>query len=443
MVYLYRIERSSIQVVLATVAGLCGLYKYNSYISPFPGIRVVTEESSSSPSMGINLTVAGDTVKIWSAVDTYHKCHIIDIPDVPSNIFQDNNETTHMVTGSTNFHVMIGKTPLQQSRECKVSWNMAGNPDPAFYAGDEFLDAPYAFDNGTVYALLNTEYPGDHFGKCAKNLSYPYCYMTHIGLAVSHDWGLSWQHARPPPHHLIAAVPYVYDMNRKGFGWCAPSLIRSPKDGMFYMLMWNKHTVGLQPGGISVARTADISDPTSWRCLDEKNDFSVEMVSAYSMEPGTESQHICKMVNLPNDGCAPYGLVWSDYLQKFVVSLGCYSFYDDENDRVDKQRRTANTRGRFGTSTTSNEFMFASSKDLISWSIANRFEFKSDLPANISKNVTAMQYPLLFDATAPSQFQDRNYNTIGPNAYLYWVSFGHSPYTDGRNLWATPVEFHK
>jgi hypothetical protein len=34
------------------------------------------------------------------------------------------------------------------------------SPDPSLYATNEFIDATYAFDNGTVYALLHVEYEG-------------------------------------------------------------------------------------------------------------------------------------------------------------------------------------------------------------------------------------------------------------------------------------------
>ena len=38
---------------------------------------------------------------------------------------------------------------------------------------------------------------------------------------------------------------------------------------------------------------------------------------------GTESDHICTVVNLPAHECAAMGMVWSTYLEKFVVTLDC------------------------------------------------------------------------------------------------------------------------
>ena len=47
----------------------------------------------------------------------------------------------------------------------------------------------------------------------------------------------------------------------------------------------------------------------------------------YTLEPGTEADHIRTVTNLPadsvEDGCAAHGLVWSEYLRQFVVTLGC------------------------------------------------------------------------------------------------------------------------
>ena len=73
---------------------------------------------------GPTLSVRGDTVDVWAAVDQWKKCHIIDVPDVPAKFFLDDQNITHLVAGSTNFHVSLG-TPLKQTRDCRVAWNMS------------------------------------------------------------------------------------------------------------------------------------------------------------------------------------------------------------------------------------------------------------------------------------------------------------------------------
>ena len=34
---------------------------------------------------------------VWAAVDTLHRCGIIDVPDIPCRAFQDNKGLTHMI----------------------------------------------------------------------------------------------------------------------------------------------------------------------------------------------------------------------------------------------------------------------------------------------------------------------------------------------------------
>ena len=87
-------------------------------------------------------------------------------------------------------------------------------------------------------------------------------------------------------------------------------------------------------------------------------------------------------------------------------------------------------------------FQWATSDDLITWSDPQVIDIYHNMPANVSKMVSAMNYPTFMDPKAPSM-GDKNYYTIGQNPYLYWASIGHSPYTDGRHQWATPFTFQK
>lgn len=65
----------------------------------------------------------------------------------------------------------------------------------------------------------------------------------------------------------------------------------------------------------------------------------------------------------------------------------------------------------------------------------------SDLPPEVQHNVTSMSYPSFIDPEAPAR-GDVNFGTIGRDPLLSWVSIGHSPYTDGRRLWTTPMHFN-
>ena len=366
---------------------------------------------------GFTVKPAGDPVVVWAAVDTYHKCHIIDVPDIPARAFVDKNEQTHMIEGSTNFHIMLGSSVLNQTRSCNISWNETGNPNPAMFAGDEFLDSVIAFDNGTVFVLMHTEYPGNVYHNCSGP-AYPHCWTVSIGAGISHDWGLTWQHLAPPPHHLIAAVPYKYNQTQLASGWGDPSnIVQSPHDGYFYFAMWNRNQVGLQAPGLCMVRSATLMDPSSWRGWDGSS-FTVPFVSPYTLPPGSEAQHICQVLdNMPGrpGACVAGGLAWSAYLELFVMTLDCAD----------------------GT------FVMTTSEDLVHWTTAVPLYSQSQLPANVSHMTASWVYPTFMDPTAHTAFGDRNFGTIGANPALFWVSIGHSPYSDGRHLWATPMLFEK
>jgi len=246
-----------------------------------------------------------------------------------------------------------------------------------------------------------------------------------VGLVISHDWGATFRHAAPPPQHLVAATPYGYDESQAAFGWGDPSnIMKHPTDGHYYAALWNRHQIGLQAPGICMMRTNNLLDPKSWRAWNGTN-FSVPFANPYTLEPGTEADHICVVTNLPagdvHTGCAAHGLVWSEYLQEFVVTLGCMQASD------------ADPR----------HFQLATSKDLIHWSEPQQIDPRNNLDPNISKFVVNMNYPTFMDPDAPKQYGDKNFYTIGQKPYLFWVSMGHSPTADGRHLLAKPFTFQK
>ena len=351
----------------------------------------------------------GPPVQLWAAVDSYHRCGALDVPDIPPRAWAD-AAGVHMVVGATAYHVMAGPTLGYLTRRCAVAWNETGDPDPSHFAGDEFLDAVHSLGNGTVVGLVHTEYPGNVYGNC-PGPAYPHCWTVTLGLAVSHDGGDTWAHARPPPAHLVAAVPYVYNASQLASGWGDPSSILShPTDGHYYVAFVNRNAVGLQPPGVCFARTADLLDPTSWRAWGGE-EFNVTFTSPYTMPPGEAGAHICAVAaGLPP--CELLGLHWAPRLARFVASIDC--FFDDES-----------------------QFWVATSPDLRAWSPAQAYYGPADLPANVSRLVTAMTYPTFLDPDAG----DANMNTLGPNPLLAFVTIGHSPHTDGRRVWATPMRF--
>ena len=135
----------------------------------------------------------------------------------------------------------------------------ANDPDLAHFRGSEWLEAPVVGDDGVVYALA-------HVDQLAGSL---YLY-TAITLFASLDGGATFAPARTPPAHLVAASPYNNSDGTlgAGIGWGMPSsVLRDALTGLYYVLLlanWGK-PVGAQAGGLCLARTAAIADPSSWR----------------------------------------------------------------------------------------------------------------------------------------------------------------------------------
>jgi len=362
--------------------------------------------------MVVNITATGDPVVVWAAVDTLHRCGFVDVPDIPARAFVDAAGRTHVVCGSTTFRRMDGDSFLNVTRNCTAAFNETADPRPWMFAGDEFLDSTWAFANGTVVSLIHTEFPGNVYHNCTGP-AYPHCWTVTIGLAVSHDFGVTWAHARPPPAHLVAAVPYGYNQSQLAYGWGDPSNIFEGRgDGFFYAAIWNRNQVGLQGPGVCMMRTSDLTDPASWRAWDGAA-YSVPFASPYTLPPGEEGSHVCQVTNLPN--CPMGSVVWSTFLNSYVASMDC-SLQGGE------------------------QYYFATSADLITWSAPQPFYSAKNLPLNVSKQVTAMSYPAFMDIGAPAA-GDNNFASVGRFPYLTWASIGHSPYSDGRHLWATPMRF--
>eukprot|EP00039_Didymoeca_costata_P017089 m.313801 g.313801 ORF g.313801 m.313801 type:complete len:490 (+) comp16491_c9_seq37:198-1667(+) len=391
---------------------------------------------------GLTVVPSGPTTTVLSAVSQGHKCCNTSkcdgtIPDIPARVFYQPSTTTassdatvHMIVGSTAYYTMQGPTPLDQTRSCNCSFNKTADGNPADFAADEYFDSPISFGNGTVISLVHTEFPGNRFNNSGPNApycttkGYPECWTVTIGLVISHDWGKTFEHAAPPPHHLVASVPYGYNQTQLASGWGDPSnIMKHPTDGYYYAAIWNRHQVGLQAPGICMMRSNSLLDPTSWRAYSGKTkSFSVKFADPYTMQPGTEEDHVCTVTNLPagsvEDGCAAHGLFYSKYLSKFVVTLGC------------DQARTP-------------VFKLATSDDLVTWSPAQDLLTMAEAKNQSSKVVRGMNYPTFIDMSAPTDLNDPNYYTIGQHPYLYWVSIGDNPEDIGRNLLATPFTFNK
>jgi|TARA_B110000208_G_scaffold81655_1_gene104118 hypothetical protein len=391
------------------------------------GSRALTVEPSGAATIDVLGAVAQE-IKCCGKAGKDCPGHV---PDIPARVFvqrgaaaaDDHSFRVNMVVGSTTYYPMHGPSPLVQNRSCTISYNKTADSNPADFAGNEYLDSPYSFGNGTVVSLVHTEFPGNKYNLSCAAGTYPLCWSVSIGLAISHDWGATFAHPAhyPPPHHLVAAVPYQNNESQLASGWGDPSnILKHPTDGYFYALIWNRHQVGLQAPGICMMRTKHLLDPTSWRAFDG-SDYSRTFVDAYT-STDDPAKHVCVVTNLPagsvEDGCAAHGLFYSTYLKKFVTTLGC-------------------DQGKTPT------FLYSISDDLVHWSKAETLMNQTIAREQSKDLIRGMNYPTFIDHTAPSAFGDDNFYTIGQNPHLYWVSIGDNPEDIGRHLLATPFTFQK
>jgi hypothetical protein len=187
---------------------------------------------------------------------------------------------------------------------------------------------------------------------------YKYNQVTHarthsLTHSLTHLLNHSLNHSL---NHLLNHSLNPSLQSQLASGWGDPSnIMKHPTDGYYYAAIWNRHQTGLQAPGICMMRSNHLLDPKSWRAWGGAG-YTVSFADPYTLEPGTlnllnnnqhtthsplstpppppsppptgtEAQHVCTVTNLPagdvESGCAAHGLVWSEYLKKFVVTLGC------------------------------------------------------------------------------------------------------------------------
>lgn len=125
--------------------------------------------SRSNSNSTISIKIVGTPVSVWSCAETWKNCHYkkgqIDFADIPARAFVvddgapgSSDETTkiRINVGGIGYHEMHGPNLLNQTRSCQISWNATFDPDPSMFAGNEFLDSWYRFDNGTAVSLIHT-----------------------------------------------------------------------------------------------------------------------------------------------------------------------------------------------------------------------------------------------------------------------------------------------
>ena len=123
--------------------------------------------SRTNPPASVSVQIVGEPVSVWNSAETWRKCKLIDVPDIPARAFivgSTGNDSTNalspnsvrIIDGAVGYHEMHGPTLVNQSRSCTIAWNATKDPDPSMFAGNEFIDSTVRFENGTVVAFVHT-----------------------------------------------------------------------------------------------------------------------------------------------------------------------------------------------------------------------------------------------------------------------------------------------
>jgi hypothetical protein len=341
-----------------------------------------------------------------------------DIPDSSAHAFRDDQGAVHLIASADTVRQAVGPTLATAKHRCQVVLRSTRDPDPGDYDYKEWIFGTYTLDGKTVFALVHDEYHGNEvFGRCPSGV-FDRCWYNAVTLARSDDSGATFRHARTPPDHLVAAVPYRYVPDAGPFGIFQPSNIIQ-KDGWFYALV-SAGGYRLQEKGTCLIRTKRLGDPASWRAWDGEG-FGTQFVNPYVV-PADPRNHVCERVSFNEIVGMTNSVTYNTYFGKYLL-VGSARLY------VASKRRLVNG------------FFYSLSDDLIHWS-PRKLIRETVLPQTYRcGDPDPVLYPSLLDPDSKS----RNFETTGKRAYLYFTRFHYRAciQTLDRDLMRVPVEFSK
>ena len=238
-----------------------------------------------------------------------------DVPDAPLKAFRNASGAVVVVApvdlGGRN---LVGASLSSVKHDCHVMYNSTLDYNMAHNACREWNQSPFAFVNGTIFALTHMEF---HDRTTQMGL------WSSVTLLKSSDGGQNWGHALPPPRHIVAAAPYKYETSGPQsvlFGFRSPSnILQSRTDDFYYAFVtagWGHGASAIgQKDGTCLMRTRDLSDPSSWRAWGGTA-FNISLaVNPYINNTLLPSEHICESVI---DMTYP-SLLWSSYFERYMV----------------------------------------------------------------------------------------------------------------------------
>lgn len=191
----------------------------------------------------------------------------------------------------------------------------------ALFRGSEWVESPYVGSDGVVYALVHV----DQYNTTTS----PQSLYSAVTLFSSADGGATFAPARPPPAHLVATSPFDNRDSKlgRGIGFGMPSsILKDPASPFLYVILlanWGKDVLA-QAGGLCLARTADVSDPSSWRgWAGPAAGFSAALDATPLLAPVPDpAAHTCTPLRDTSGALLQMrhlSLLWSTYFSRFLL----------------------------------------------------------------------------------------------------------------------------
>ncbi len=345
------------------------------------------------------------------------------IQDVPSRAFRGADGAVQLIMAHTgtsagghtrrllgttlNAVAVDGMLPTTDPR-CTVIHQSGLETIPDNFYNNEWIVAPYTEDGTNIHALVHNEFhafalPSNPPNPDPCTVDQPQgaftvkCWYNGLTWARSTNRGLLY--TRNTPDYFVASVPYEYVPDTGPTGYFQPSNIVK-KGGYYYTLFRAEQHQAQQPRSC-VMRTPNLDDPSLWRAYDGNADdaqdgFTVAFVDPYHDDVPNPEQHVCAPVS-------PIGfegnLVYSRYFGRYMV------VYPDGPNGI-------------------TGVYYALSSDLVHWDppkllMGAPLAWQRACP-NADRGI---RVPSLLDPNST----ERNYNTIGQTADLY---FGESRFVD-------------
>jgi hypothetical protein len=380
----------------------------------FAGSLAQSQQHAASAPM-ITGVLEGSRAEVFVTPD--QSCSANDVPDAMARAFRDYKGIVHFVTASSELFESLGPSLENLQRSCEVAHRSAGDPNPADFNDQTWIDSFYTLDGKTIAGLTHTEYHGwAHPGECSYYDVNGPCEYDSDTFHLSTDGGYHFDSFQAP-RNFLAGVPYRYVVDHGPTGYSVDTnVIRW--NGWYYAVATDwawppgcgdqpPHRCRVPNGGAPL-RTRDVFDPTSWRSWNG-SDFSLSFADPYVGTVEHPEEHIYRPV--------PY-----------MTFVNAINIYGPANIVVATLwNGFTNEYGKKG-------LYLTTSTDLVNWTTPTLVVALDQLLAKEPAGNWSYAYFSLLDPLAP----DMNFSAIGDHPYLYYVRLNNNDSTY-RVLFRQPI----